>query len=334
MERIAIIGMGPLGASIGLGLKKAQLANTEIVGSSGDRDALSRAMKMGAVDQTTMSLGAAIDGAQLLILDMPVADMEELLEAIGPILEEGCVVTDTSATKIPVMQWADQHLPRGISFVGGHPLPKKLPQTLDEAEASIFEGVDYCVIPSKSADQRSVRTVVGLVERLGAKPLFLDLHEHDSYAAAMTYLPIVLSSAYVTATTGSEAWRDMHRLAASEFSEFSRFASVDPADNEAACLANPDALVHWLDQMIAELYSYRNQIKERSDMLLEPFIKAWEARARWEAGVVAEDNEPRTPSATESMASALVGTRLVERYREMTNKEKTRKSNLKYVRKK
>ena len=333
MDRITIIGMGPIGASLGLALKEANLSDTEIVGTSAKRQASEKALKMGAVDQTTNSLREAVRGAELVILDTGVSETRELLEAIGPILNDRCVITDTGTVKKPVMEWADEYLPRGVSYVGGHPLPKNQPHTLDDADAGVFKGSHYCVIPAKSAKESSIRTVVGLVETVGAKPLFLDPHEHDSYAAAMTYMPIVLSSAFVTTTSGSEAWREMYRMAGPEFGEFSNLASMDPGDNEAACLVNPDALVHWLDRMITELYQYRNHIKERDDKLLENLVHAWEARARWEAGIEFDDDQARGPSSGESFATFFVGSRLVERYKEIRDKDKNKKTDWKNFRK-
>ena len=325
MVRITIIGMGPIGTSIGLALKRSDLVNTEIVGTSRNRDALSRASKIGAVDKATGNLGSAVKGAQLVVLDTPMSETKELMEAIGPILDDGCVVTDTGISKVLVMEWADQYFPRGISFVGGHPLPKKQLRSLDDADSSVFKGIDYCIIPAKSAAKQSVETVVSVVEMLGAKPFFLDPQEHDSYAAAMSHMPIVLSSAFVTATAGSNGWREMHRLAASEFGGLSYLASNLPDDNEAACLANTEALVHWLDRIITELYAYRNNIKENSDSLLDSFVEAWGARSQWEDGTVLRDQEPKIPSAGEAMANAFVGGRLAERFRQMTGREKEKK---------
>ena len=332
MERITIVGMGPIGASIGLALKRAQLRNTEVVGSSGDRQTLMAVSKMGAVDETTGNLRSAVDGARLLILDTPLTDTRDLLEALGPVLEDGCVVTDTSSTKIRVIEWAEQFLPRGIAFVGGNPLVKSSLNSLEDADPDIFRGIDYCIIPAKSANQQAVRTTVDMVEALGAKPLFLDAHEHDSYSTAMAYLPMVVSAAFVTATAGSNGWREMHRLAASEFRELSHLASNDPQDNEVASRANPEALVHWLDRMITELYAYRNQIKDGSEELLDSFIKAWEARARWEANVVVEDEEgDRLPSSGEVIAMGLVGGRMVDRYRQMKGDQEKKKKTWKYL---
>ena len=188
---------------------------------------------------------------------------------VGEAASDGCTVTDTGTAKVRAIQWAREAMPKTVSFVGGHPLIKSPLASLEDAKASVFDGADYCVIASPDADGDAVRTVVGLVESLGAKPLFLDAGEHDSYAAAMTYLPLVLSAALVTTTSEADGWREMHRLAASEFAELSRYAGGDPLDNEVASRASPDELVHWLDQMITTLYKYRNQIKENNDDLLD-----------------------------------------------------------------
>ena len=326
MERITIIGTGVIGVSIGLALKRAGLRNTEIVGSSGDRDALRIAYKAGAYDEETSNLRNAVRGAQMIILDSPFTQTRELLDAISPIVEDGCVVTDTCTAKVRAMEWAEQILPRRVSFVAGRPLIRKPFAALEDASADLFQGAKYCISPGQSADQTAVKTVVGMVELIGAKPLFLDPHEHDSYAVAMEVLPTVLSSAFVTATAGSESWREMHQLAAATFAEYSRLASEDPIDNEASCYTNTEALVHWLDEYITELYSYRNMIKDSNDELVETFIKAWEDRAKWDAGAVVDTGENALPTAGQSMATAFFGDKLTERYRQMTGGDDKKKS--------
>ena len=322
MDRITIIGMGPIGVSIGLGLKQAGLVSTEVVGVDRDREALSKASKIGAIDRRTGNLSSALDGAQLVILDVPLAETRELLEGIGPGLEKGCVVTDTATAKVRVTEWAESSLPGGVSFVGGHPLLARPVSSLDDAEARLFEGTNYCVIPAESADAESVKTVVGMVESLGASPLFLGAHEHDSYVAAVAHLPLVLSSAIVASTTASKSWRDMSRLAGPEFRDISHWAANDPQDSAAVCLANADALVHWLDKLIAELSSYRDQVKQGDDNLLDKFVGAWEQHARWEAGAVVEDNRVEVPSAAQTMGGMVLGSRLTERYRQITGAKK------------
>ena len=326
LERITIIGTGVVGVSIGLALKRANLRNTEIVGSSGDRDALRIAFKAGAYDEETSNLRNAVRGAQMIVLDSPFTQTRELIDAIAPIVEDGCVITDTCTAKVKAMEWAEQLLPRNVSFVSGRPLIRKPYTTLEDATPDLFRGAQYCISPSRTADETSVKTVVGMVELIGAKPLFLDPHEHDSYAVAMEVLPTVLSSAFVTTTSGSDSWREMHQLAAATFAEYSRLASEDPIDNEAACYTNVEALVHWIDEFITELYAYRNMIRESNDELVETFIKAWEGRARWDAGAVVDTGENALPTAGQSMATAFFGEKLTQRYQQMTGGEEKKKS--------
>lgn len=321
MERIAIVGVGPIGVSIGQSLMKRNLSNTEVVISSGDRAVMSAVSKLDAAHRTIGGLRQAVETAQLVILDAPLGELHELIEAVGPSIEPGAVVTDTVSVKGPVIKWADEYLPPDASFVGGHPLLKETPYSLDDADPGIFTGARYTVTPAESSDEQSIRTVVGLIEALGAKPVFLDPAEHDSYAAAMHYLPIVMSSAFVNSTAGSDGWREMHMLAESQFEVFGRHAASDPLDNEAMCLADPEALTHWIDQLILELYAFRNEIKDSSEDLIERFVSAWEHRAKWEADAVVPQEGVRIPSAGESIASAMLGEKLAQRLGALRQKE-------------
>ena len=308
--------------SIGQSLMRRNLSNTEVVITSGDRGVLSTISKMNAAHKTITGLGSALDGAQLIILDTPIGDLRDMMESIGPSVEPDAVVTDTSNIKGPVMRWADEFLPKDATFIGGHPLLKAPPESLEESDPSVFTGAKYSVTPSDGADNQSIRTIVGLVEALGARPVFLDPLEHDSYAAAMHHLPVVMSSAFVTATAGSTGWREMHQLAESQFNSFGKHAANHPLDNEAMCMANPDALVHWVDQLILELYNYRNEISGDGNALLERFGKAWELRAKWEADAVVPDTSTKLPSAGESMMSAMLGSKLANRLSSTKDDEK------------
>ncbi len=321
MERITIVGVGPIGVSIGQSLMKRNLSNTEVVITSGDRAVMSAVSKMDAAHRTIGGLRQAVETAQLVILDAPLGELHELMEAVGPSIEPGAVVTDTVSVKGPVMKWATEYLPSDASFVGGHPLLKVTPYSLEEASPEIFSGARYTVTPAETSDEQSIRTVVGLVEALGAKPVFLDPVEHDSYAAAMHHLPVIMSSAFVNSTAGSDGWREMHMLAESQFEAFGRHAANDPLDNEAMCLAEPEALVHWIDQLILELYAFRNEIKDGSEELIERFVSAWEHRAKWEADAVVPQEGVRIPSAGESIASAMLGEKLAQRLGALRQKE-------------
>jgi len=317
MERIAIMGLGPISASIGLALKQAELKTVEIVGFDRDRRAVSEAVKIGAVDEGTGVYRRAMEGAQLVIMDSPLAEAEETLGGIASLVEDGCVVTDVRATKSASMKRAAEILPSGTGFVGGHPLPKRRVGEIKDASPSLLTGTDYCVISPPSADQGAVGTVVGMVEAIGANPFFLDPEEHDAFVAGVEDLPTVVSYALVNATTGSASWRDMARLASETFNAGSTLASKDPKSTAADHLANKDALVQWIDQVIAELYSYRNDLSKESEDLAASFIRAWENRAKWKAGVVTEEKELDVPSSKETFAGLFIGRRLWDRQRKI-----------------
>ena len=322
MDRIAIVGLGAVGASLALALKTADLSDTEIVGTDGNRDRVSAAKKAEAVDDTTRNVRSAVDGARIVVITEPSGDLRDILKAIGPNLDRDTVVTETGTTKVQALRWAEELLPMGVGFVAGRPLLKQDPNVDDGPDATIFEGIEYCIIPAPSAPSSSVSVVTSMVEAIGATPLYLDPHEHDSYAAAVAHLPIVLSSAFVTAMASSDGWREMHRVASSEFSALSRLASDDPVDAELAVRSNPDGLVYWIDQLIAELQTYRDGITSDGTELLDRLIQAWEVRARWEAGTLIEQEGPDLPSSSASLATTLLGEKLASRYRDMSANEK------------
>ena len=324
MERITIVGLGPLGTSIGLGLKRANLSNAEIIGTSRERRNATNANKVGAVDRTYAGLGAAVNGASLVVLDADVSETEDLLKTLGQRLDPGAVITDLGVMKSKVIAWAKQYVKDDVYFVPGRPLPKKPIATLEEADGEAFQGCRYCIVPPVSAPEAAVKTVVGMADALGSTPLFMDALEHDSFAAGTTYLPVVLSAALVTATTSSESWREMHRLASSEWDTVGGLASNSPEDNHAIARANPELLAQWLDKLIQELQAYRGMIAEDREDLRHVFIEAWEARARWQHGVVEDRAGPELPTAMQSMGAFLFGDRLMRRQREMSEREKAR----------
>lgn len=324
MERITIVGMGPVGASIGLALKRANLRNAEVVGTGRDKEALATAQKMGALDKTESGLRSALRGAQLVILDTTLRETKELLENMGPLLEDGTLVTDTGSLKGQVLRWADEYLPSEVNFIGGHPLSKRDLRSLEDAHPDAFRDSEYCLVPGRRTDAEAMDTMVALIQLLGARPFFMDEVELDSYAAATKILPVVLSSALVTSTSASESWREIAMVASTEFRDMSSLAANDPEESEMACRATADLLVHWIDQIIGQLYTFRNKIKEDAEDLLDAFVKAWEERARWEAGTAGRSEERRVhiPTATQTIASMFVPERLLERQRQAAEKKK------------
>jgi prephenate dehydrogenase len=319
MSKITIIGMGLIGTSLGMALKKAQVG-AEIVGSDQDIGVANRALKARAVDKTESNLLRAVRDAQLVIIATPVNAIGELLKAIGSELQEGCIVTDTGSTKGDVLSWAEEHLPRTVSFVGGHPIAGKEMSGPEAAQADLFQGANYCIMPGKYAQKEAVRVVVDMVEAVGAKPYFIDTAEHDSFVGAISHLPMILSTVLMKTTSSSPFWPEISKLAATGYRDVTRLASGEPTMNRDICLTNQESILRWIDEFIKEMYAFRGLVEEGDDSLWKTFDAAWEARDRWlQSKVTTPAPFPQvdTPTTAESMGSLVLGDRSAGRAREM-----------------
>ena len=321
MDRLAVVGLGNIGASIALALREAKLKDTEIVGTDNDGNRLTTASKLNVVDVTTKNIRSAVENSRLVIVTEPVGALRETFRAISPNLPDGAVVTETSAPKVKSLEWAEELLGSGVDFVEGRPLIKRVPDVDAGPDPSMFKDAEYCLIPSRYTSSSALSLVTSMVEAIGSNPIFLDAQEYDSYSSALAHMPIVLSAAFTTAMSSSDGWREMHKVASTEFATLSQLASEDPVDSEEAIRSNPELVVHWIDRLISELYSYREHIAEDNTDLLDSLIRAWESRARWDAGTVVDSEDSGMPSSSISLASTLLGDRLANRYKKLTSNE-------------
>jgi prephenate dehydrogenase len=287
-RRIAIVGLGLIGGSLGLALR-ASGQGWEVVGHNRHHEAAGRAQKRGAIDRAEWNLPRAVAGADLVILAVAPLAMEKVLADVAPHLEPGAIVTDVASTKSDVLAWAERILPENVHFVGGHPMAGKETGGIDAAEATLFRGATYCILPGARCAPEAVTRVESLVRAVGAVPYFLDPIEHDSYVAAISHVPFIAATALVSTVTASPSWRDMARMAAGGFRDATRTASADAIMHRDICLTNRTAIAHWLDGYIAELARVRELLaddslapEERSAQLEQFFVDAKVARDRWE----------------------------------------------------
>lgn len=272
--RIAIIGLGLIGTSLGLALKTGGLATARIAGFDASGGNARQAQKMGAVDQVEDTAGAAVRGASLVVVAVPILAVREVFTGIAPHLAEGATVTDTASTKSDVMRWAGEILPRSVNFIGGHPMAGKETSGPAAASADLLTGRPYCICPSLAASPESIRTVSGLASLAGAIPLFIDPAEHDQYAAAVSHMPLMLSAALFSLIRNSASWDDLGAVAGPGFTDMTRLASGDPLMALGIWQTNRDALIHWLERIAGELGQFREMLKDAQDeKLLQAFTE-------------------------------------------------------------
>src|SRR6266700_7116480 len=177
-NRVAIIGLGLIGGSMGLALRQARAAQ-QVIGYDLGKGVSEHAKKVGAIDEARLTLSDTVRGADLVIIATPVGAVRALLQNIAGELIPGTVVTDVASTKVQVIKWAEELLPAGIAFVGGHPMTGKDLSGVDAADATLFRRCIYCLTPTESTSATAIAKVSALVETLGARVRFLTPAEHD-----------------------------------------------------------------------------------------------------------------------------------------------------------
>jgi len=292
--RIAIIGLGLIGGSIGLALKQADWQKAEIVGYVRRSELRPMALSSGAVDNVESSLKATVRGADLIIIATPVLTIKDIFSQIAADLPPDSIVTDTASTKVQVMRWAEELLPPRTSFVGGHPMASprtsfvgghpmagKETSGIKAAEADLFHNCVYCLTPATQAKPAAVQTVADMVKALGATSLTISADEHDDLVAGISHLPLLLSIALVSATTQSPSWEQMSRLAASGYRDLTRLASGNPEVNAHICLSNQAPIISWIDKFSEELQRLRKFLANGDSEIEKFLVMASEARRKW-----------------------------------------------------
>lgn len=287
MIHITIIGMGLIGTSLGMALRSAgpdegMPGGVYITGYDPNSRATSTARGRLAIDREARTLDEALDGAQIVVLAIPVQSIQTLFTQIAPLLAAGTIITDTASTKAQVCLWARELLPATIDFVGGHPMAGKEQPGAQAADADLFRGAIYCLTPASTARPQAVDVVESLVLAVGAKPYYIDPAEHDAYVAGISHLPMILSAILVEATSRSPAWKEMALLAATGFRDVSRLASGDATMRRDICLTNRTALLRWIDDTMGLLSEIHAALEQEDAAWLDAlFQHTKEIRDDW-----------------------------------------------------
>ena len=314
--KITIVGLGLIGNSIGLGLTQSK-RDFEVVGHDKDSGAAGIAQKQKAVDKTDWNLIGACDGADLVILALPVMSIRATLKAIANELKPGCVVMDTASIKTPVLQWAQELLPATAHYVGTNPIISPEETGGEAARADLFERAIWAICSSPDTHESGIKMAADLAERLGAQPLFLDPVEHDGIMAAVEHLPAMVSTALLSSSISLPTWREMRKLAGGQFESSTRLTSADPSVVRDAVLANRDNLSYWIDAFIENLRAWQELVMAGDEERLGEAIKtAYDSRARWEkerrTGYY-DEGEPEMPAKRTMLMDLLGLGRLAER---------------------
>ncbi len=289
--QIAIIGLGQIGASIGLALRE-QKATMSRVGNDIEISVARQAEKLGAVDKLEVNLPTLARSADLVILALPVDQVRNTLELIASDLREGCVVMDTSPAKQAVMQWAGELLPEGRFYVGLTPVinPAYLYETaagLEAAHADLFKDGLMGIVAPPDTDPGALKMAADLTKLLGAGPMFADPLEMDGVMAAVHLLPQLLAAVMVHATVEQPGWPEARKLAGQPYQQATQalLRSEKASHLRSMALYNRENALRVVTDALLSLETLRSAIEEGDEATLDQWLgKLRSERERWERG--------------------------------------------------
>ncbi|TAJ77679.1 MAG: prephenate dehydrogenase/arogenate dehydrogenase family protein [Gallionellaceae bacterium] len=282
MKKIVIFGVGLIGGSFALALRKAG-AVIEVVGFGRSSSTLEQAKQLGILDRIGSDVAREVRDADLVLLATPVAQMAELFARIAPYLGTHTLVTDGGSTKGDVVAAARAHLGGKLAqFVPAHPIAGAERSGAAAAMADLYQGKKVVLTPLPENSKDTVARVRKAWEMCGANVSELMPQQHDEVFAAVSHLPHLLSFALVHDIAQRGNRDQLLSFAASGFRDFTRIAASSPEMWRDICLANRDAMMRELQQYAAELYVLHQALENNDAAKLEEiFSLAREVRSAW-----------------------------------------------------
>jgi len=276
MDRIAIIGVGLIGGSIGLALKKRGWTGT-LVGVD-DGAVLERAKASGAIDEACKEVEPAVANADLVLLATPILATLDLLERVRRAVASTAVVTDTGSTKSRICERAAELFDQQPWFVGGHPLAGRERNGVEAADAHLFAGSRWVLTPHRVTHLETApgRGLQEIIQHVGAQPLVMDAEAHDETVAWTSHLPQMVATALAAVIVDNLADPDDLALSASGLRDTTRLADSSYRVWRDICLTNGDNLDVALAALVQKLEHLRENLKTRG--LEEEFQRAHHLR--------------------------------------------------------
>jgi len=283
--KLAVIGVGLIGGSFALALKKAK-ACRHVVGVGRSAANLKVATERGVVDSIAPDAAAAARGADLVLLATPLAQFKTVFAQIGSSIGAGTLITDAGSTKQDVISAARDTLKQKIAqFVPSHPIAGAEHSGAAAANAELFRGRRVVLTPLAENSAASVQRITDAWSECGARVSSMRAQEHDAVLAAVSHLPHLIAFALVHEMAGRDNSAELFSYAAGGFRDFTRIASSHPEMWRDICMANRERVLNELSRFTDQLGEVKRLLEKSDAAALEKlFTQAREARGRWLAG--------------------------------------------------
>ncbi|MDF0603022.1 prephenate/arogenate dehydrogenase family protein [Psychromarinibacter sp. C21-152] len=261
-DRVALIGLGLIAGSMGLAMRRDGLAR-EIVGTARSAETRDVAVELGLCDRVTETAAEAVEGADLVVLAVPVGAMGRVAQEIAPHLKRGAVVTDVGSVKRAVLEGVGPHLPEGVHFVPTHPMAGTEHSGPHAGFAELFQNRWCLIVPPEGADETEIARLERFWQALGAHTERMDVEHHDLVCAVVSHIPHLIAYTMVGVADDLRRVSDQEviKFSAAGFRDFTRIAASDPTMWRDVFLTNKEATLEILGRFTEELFALQRAIR-------------------------------------------------------------------------
>ncbi|MEY8095974.1 prephenate/arogenate dehydrogenase family protein [Falsihalocynthiibacter sp. S25ZX9] len=260
--KVALIGLGLIASSLFWAMKRANLAGT-VKGYARSQETRDTAREIGLCDEVCDSAAAACEGADLIVLCVPIGAMESVAQEIAPYLKKGATVTDVGSVKRAVIDSVGPHIPEGVHFIPGHPLAGTEHSGPRSGFAELFDNRWCLLVPVENSDAAAIAQLRALWEGVGSNVEEMDAEHHDLVLAVTSHAPHLIAYTMVGVADDLRRVTDSEviKYSAAGFRDFTRIAASDPTMWRDVFLNNKEATLEILGRFTEELFALQRAIR-------------------------------------------------------------------------
>ena len=265
-KKIAIVGVGLIGGSIGLAAKRKKLAG-EIVGVCRRKSSLQKALKLKAVDNATLNFKKGVAGADLVIIATSVNKIVKLAEKSIKFMKKGAILADVGSAKEHIVRKIEKLAGKKVNFIGTHPMAGSEKSGVENASGDIFDGAPLVITKTRNTNKKSITSLKKFWESLGCRVFVLAPKRHDKEISLISYLPHVVSSAIAVSQV-----KPSLRLAAGSLKSTTRVSSSDPELWRDIFLLTRDPLLKSIKKFLRNLKTLEKAIRRKDKKAIKKFL--------------------------------------------------------------
>ena len=261
-DRVALIGLGLIASSMFWAIKRAGLAG-EVTGYARSQETRDTARRIGLCDRVCDSAREAVEGADLVVLCVPVGVMGDVAADLAPALKPGATVSDVGSVKRAVIDAVAPHIPETVHFIPAHPLAGTEHSGPESGFESLFDNRWCLLVSDNGADEQAIAALKQLWQGMGAKVERMDPDHHDLVLSVTSHAPHLIAYTMVGVADDLSRVTDSEviQYSAAGFRDFTRIAASDPTMWRDVFLANKDATLEILGRFTEELFALQRAIR-------------------------------------------------------------------------